>query len=286
MISRKSLKKSDNGVVGIVVALLLIGLVISAIAFVQAVFVPKWMAESESEHMEEVAKQFSQLKFATDTLAMTDNTYSSISCPITLGNKEMPFLFSARTYGDLEILPNDYMMVFNLTEGNETISLDSIKYTSHNAYYINQNFVYENGAIILNQQSGDTIKIAPSIDISTIGGDIPIITMYTMTFNEVGGKTVASGYGTYPVQAKKAGTENYKWVDVGNLTIYNSHLEAWSKYLNSTFTKSLLLNFTIDNASDEESIKIQFLEGDGYHLPEIRLYLSIIDVKITPGWIE
>ncbi len=285
------LKNSDEGVAGVIIALLMIGLVISAISLVQSVFVPQWMSEKEAEHMEEVAKQFSQLKFAVDTLIISENSISSINCPITLGSKELPFLFSSRSYGDLEVRSNDYKIDIDDSSGNtRSFDLSSIVYNSHNAYYINQNYVLENGAVILNQDSGDTIKLYPNIDIKDTYN--PKITMNLVNFKEIGGKTVASGYGTYPVQAKYSHKDDtYVFDNVENITIYNSHLDAWEKYLNSTLSSSGALNFTISyysnpNRISGEGLKIQFFAGDGYHYPNIDMYIHNIDVKITPGWIE
>jgi type II secretory pathway pseudopilin PulG len=277
------LKNSDEGVAGVIIALLMIGLIISAISLVQAVFVPQWMKQREAEHMEEVAKQFSQLKFAVDTLIISGNSISSINCPITLGSKEMPFLFSSRSYGELEVRSNDYKIDIDDSSGNTySFDLSSIVYNSHNAYYINQNYVFENGAVILNQDSGDTIKLYPNIDINEYP---PKITMNLVNFKEIGGKTVASGYGTYPIQARYSYKgDTHKFSSVQNITIYNSHLDAWEKYLNSTLSSSGALNFTINYYGD--GLKIQFFAGDGYHYPNIDMYIHNIDVKITPGWVE
>lgn len=281
------LKNSDEGVAGVIIALLMIGLVISAISLVQSVFVPQWMSEKEAEHMEEVAKQFSQLKFAIDTLTIAENSISSINCPITLGSKELPFLFSSRSYGDLEVRSNDYKI--DIDDGNNyPFDLSSIVYNSHNAYYINQNYVFENGAVILDQDSGDTIKLYPNIDIK---GNPAKITMNLVNFKEIGGKTVASGYGIYPVQAKYSDTKLQSFQRVKNITIHNSHLEAWEKFFNSTLSKVGTLNFTINYIEVPERIngialKIQFFERPGYYYPNMDMYVHNIDVKITPGWIE
>jgi hypothetical protein len=63
----KNIIKSDNGVVGIVVAVLMIGLIVAVVSLIQAVYVPKWMEEREAEHMDLVVTQFAQLKSAIDT---------------------------------------------------------------------------------------------------------------------------------------------------------------------------------------------------------------------------
>ena len=43
----RKIKKSDHGVVGIVVAVLMIGLMVSVISLIQMVYVPKWMEQRD-----------------------------------------------------------------------------------------------------------------------------------------------------------------------------------------------------------------------------------------------
>ena len=101
---RRKFIKSNSGVVGIVVAVLLIGLLVSVVSLVQLVYVPKWMKQKEAEHMQEVAAQFSHLKFAIDTQSYGEQSDTPIGTSITLGSPEMQFLLSAKSYGNLEIL--------------------------------------------------------------------------------------------------------------------------------------------------------------------------------------
>ncbi len=293
---RINLKDSDYGVAGVIIALLMIGLVISAISLVQSVFVPQWMNDKEAEHMEDVSKQFSQLKFAVDTLIISENSISSINCPLTLGSKEMPFLFSTRSYGDLEILSNSYGIDIDYFTGsgternNYSFNLNSLSYTSHNSYYINQNYIFENGAVILNQDKGNTTRVYPNIDFVN-DASTPTIVMNSINFKEVGGKTVASGYGTYPIQIKYSDNDYFEFYNVKNITIYNSYLDAWEKFFNSTLSKSEHISFKIEHISSPQRIdglglQIQFLDEDGSYYPNIKIYIHNIDVKITPGWIE
>jgi len=57
------IKNSDNGVVGIITAVLLIGLIISVFSIVQLVFVPVWMEKMEADHMDTVSHQIAQSNF-------------------------------------------------------------------------------------------------------------------------------------------------------------------------------------------------------------------------------
>ena len=276
----RKILNEKNGVAGVIVALLLVGFFISIIAFIQSVYVPQWMQEKEAEHMNEVATQFSQLKFAIDTLSASEQKYSSISTPITLGSKEIPFLFSSRSYGNLEILSNDYRIIFTDIDGNYvSVPINSIRYSSENAYYINQNYVYENGAVILNQDSGDVITVQPNIYFENNEISLELIRLY-----EYGGKTTASGFGIYPVQTRYSNSEMIDVYSIEHITIYNSHLEAWASFFDKFLSKEYGSDFDIQPTADGLGIEISFTNIE--NLPNILLKITDIKLQIAPGWIE
>ena len=280
----RKLISSNEGVAGILVALLLIGLFFSAIAFVQSVYVPQWMSQKESEHMGDVANQFSQLKFSIDTLSVLNQPNSQISNPITLGSDEMPFLNTMRSYGSLNLLPNDYKISIKhkYSAVEKTYILGAIKYDADNSYYIDQSYVYENGALIMSQPSGDIVAVQPAftvVDTTDLSFDI-------IRLVGVGGKTSASGYGTYPIQTKFSSSETHRINGVEQITIFNSHLNAWYNFFNDVLTDSAL-NFTIDASADNRLLTISFFdtEEDDVYLPSLSLNVIEIEIQITSGWV-
>ena len=113
----RKIKKMDDAVVGIIATFLITGLIVIVISLIQTVYMPKWMEQTEADHMDVVSDQFSQLKFAIDTQSALQQPNIPISTSITLGNKEMPFLMSSRSYGSLEILPDKCMVtITNATD--------------------------------------------------------------------------------------------------------------------------------------------------------------------------
>ena len=102
----KNLKNKDDAVVGVIIAVLLVGLILSIIVIIQTVFVPSWMEQIEAEHMDDVANQFAMLKFAIDTQSLTGINIP-ITTSITLGNKELPYFTSSRAFGFLRILDEE-----------------------------------------------------------------------------------------------------------------------------------------------------------------------------------
>jgi len=278
----KNFTDSNEGVVGIIVAILLIGLFVSAIAVVQSVYIPKWMEQIEAEHMDEVANQFSQLKFSVDTLSVTSHEYSQISSPITLGSKEMPFLQSARAYGTLDILPNGCKII--ITDKNtysDSYILGSLKYTSSNAYYIDQSIIYENGALILSQHLGDIVSVRPAFSVDDNGD----LNFNIFRFSGLGEKTSITGYGTYPIQTKFSSSKTSNVFNIEHITIYTSYTNAWRIFFNDTLSNSAL-NFSINNTEDDNGITITFYATDEAYLPELLLNVYEIEIQISPGWIE
>ena len=234
----KKIKNSDDAVVGVVVAVLLVGLVVSFVSLVQTVYVPKWMKQQEAEHMDEVANQFAQLKFAIDTQSANEQKYTPIVTSITLGNKEMPFLMSLRSFGYLEILP-DACNIEISSAGAEpsSYSLGTIKYSSANAYFLDQDYIYETGAIIINQSQGNVTSVKPSFSASKepVTNNISI-SFILVDISGIGGKISSSGYGTSPIQTEFLSSNISIIPNVQYINITTFYPNAWSVFINSTLS--------------------------------------------------
>jgi hypothetical protein len=281
----KRFKDSNDGVTGIVVALLLLGLFMTMLAFVQTVYVPQWMEQKEAEHMDQVANQFNQLKFAVDILAMNNKPNIPISSPITLGSKEMPFLISSRSYGILDLSQEDFRIVLENTGKSYEFFLGSFKYFSKNSYFIDQTYVYENGALILSQSSGDFISISPAFSVIRNKQ----ISINLIKLNAVYGKNTASGYGTYPIQTKFIKSESVPLYYIENITIYSNYKDSWWIFLEgflSDFDQESI-SYDLQETTDG-GIKIEFLQDDesGIEYPTVEVYITEIELQISPGWMS
>ena len=281
----RTLHTSNDGVAGVVVALLLVGLIFSALALIQTVYVPQWMKEKEAEHMDMVANQFSQFKFSIDTLSILKTENTALSTPITLGSKELPFLVSSKAYGSIEIIPDEFKINITNDKGeNTSYTLGALKYTSDNAYYLEQIYIYEAGGVILNQNSGEIVFIQPSIFITSTND----LSFSLVKIIPTGEKTSASGYGTYPVQMKFLKEETLNIYDIEKITIYNSHLKAWYSYFDN-----LLKNYnkfdSIQHTPSGDGIIIKFSPDPSDptdDLPNLELHITEINLQISPGWIK
>lgn len=285
----RKIKNSDDAVVGIVVAFLVTGLIVIVISTVQTVYIPKWMEQAEADHMETVADQFSQLKFAIDTQSAIKQPNMPISTSITLGNKEMPFLMSMRSYGSLDIL-SDECTVTIISDTNPdpfVYSLSTIKYSSVNTYFLNQAYIYEAGAVILSQSEGDTMSIKPAF--SAVKEDDITISFTLIDISTIEGKRSISGYGTYPIQTeypRSDSTIDITIPDVSTITISSNYQNSWQNFIKNTLINSGLKyytdpDFSIDIIDNE--VSVQFKDTINVNL---NLQVIEINAQIAPGWIE
>jgi len=300
----RKLPHSNHGVVGIVVAVLLIGLLVSVVSILQAVYIPKWMEEREAEHIEQVLVQFSELKLAIDTHSVNRENNTPIATSITLGSKEFPFLMSTRAYGSLEIVDNvctiniNYNTTWNNTHNfnvskSRGYKLGIIKYTSYNAYYIpqeKQSFVYEAGSVITNQTSGNSISVRPSFKPSKPSPSLKRISFKIIDIESYAEKTSYGGYDIVPILTEYNGSAyndsiNYENAKVRFINITSSdYSDAWFTFLNSTLKKEgFIYGYGNDYfISPGNTIVLEFYNN----LPEFELTLMGINAQIGPGWVE
>ncbi|MCD6572580.1 MAG: hypothetical protein J7K95_00600 [Thermoplasmata archaeon] len=152
--------------------------------------------------------------------------------------------------------------------------MGEIKYSSENAYFVNQNYIYEGGAVVLEQHTGSSIIYPPLIHLEN--STIPYINITAVDIVGIQGKTGAAGYGTYPIRTNYSST--YHAGAIGNLTltIYTKYADAWEKYMNTTLNASGL-SYTLTR-------------GNGYiqiNFNNARIEMDVVKIyaQIGPGWV-
>jgi len=291
---KKNIKKirkfrdSDEGVVGIVVAVLIIGLFIIIITTIQTIYVPIWMEQKEAEHMEEIANQFSMLKYAIDTQIITEKAIP-ISTSIKLGSKEMQFFLSSRSFGSLDILSDQFILSVSTDTNTYTYSFGSIKYSSKNSYFLDQSYIYEGGAIIMDQYKGNVMAISPSfsVELDPYTYDINI-SLNIANISRVNDKISVSGFGTYPIRTEFSNSTLPVIIKgVNNININTKYPNAWEIFFNRTFTESEDLKYGTHFSMSKNSngLKIDFLTGSYWDKPNLFIKIFNINAQVGPGWI-
>jgi hypothetical protein len=283
MIRRKMdfFQSRDDAVVGVVIAILLVGLVLAVIFIIETVYMPTWMAQREAEHMEEVADKFTLLKFAIDTQSANEQEVP-ISTSIPLGSKELPFLSSSRAFGFLKIEPDSFVVKISNSTSTSSYILGGIRYSSRNSYFLDQSFIYEAGGVITDQFEGNVIAIKPYFDVDK--NTEVNISFYVVNVSVVGGKTSVSGYGTYPIQTKFLRSQINVTYDVQAVTLNTTYKDAWWLFINSTLKEAGLVNGT-DFWLTETSNGL-IINFSAPLIVNVELKISHIEAQIAPGWVE
>ncbi len=286
---KNNFTKSTEAVVGVVVAILLVGLVVALISLIQTMYVPVIMEEKEAQHMEQVGEQFASLKSSIDN--QISGQHTPVSTSITLGSKELPFFMSLRSFGTLEIIPESYNISINYKPDpdNETTidhTLGIIKFSSVNGYFVDHNYIYETGAVIASQSYGDMLLIRPSFEILiNPEGSNQVIMNYTLVnITGIGRKTFVSGYSTYPIQTEFHRNFSRNYHNVKNISIETDYINSWRIYLNNSFSQiGLLFNEDYVLVEEYNRLIVRFL-----NTIVVDMNLNFVDIyaQIGPGWIE
>ncbi|MEA1907701.1 MAG: hypothetical protein U9N43_01525 [Euryarchaeota archaeon] len=99
---------SDNNAISTVVgAILILGLVVSCIAFVEVHYVPSWGADDEARHLRDVFVDFSTVPSRIDTLVLANDTDTVSKQRIKLGIGDMPFMAPGKSWGAIGAVPRE-----------------------------------------------------------------------------------------------------------------------------------------------------------------------------------
>ena len=225
-------KRSDKAVVGIVVAVLLIGLIVAIVTIINVAYVPQWLKEVEASHMQEVQSQFIQLKYAIDMLSLI-RQHTAISVPISLGASNVPIIGKGKTYDTLEINENSCTITIENSTNQWVYKVGKIRFLSRNSYFVNQEYVYESGALILNQTINNTILGKPLFTADYNGIYFTVINITTL------GVPSLSGHGVYALWVEFEDAQGMLTIDnVTYINITTSYPNAWESFFKSLFGKS------------------------------------------------
>lgn len=293
MLSKRILGEKQ-AVAGVIEALLLVALASIVLSTIQLQYIPQIMEERESEHMDVVANQFSILNTVINMQSMTQSDMPVFSI-VTLGSKELPYLITGPAMGELSIPQEENMAISGFSE-NSSINLSnlsSIKFTSHNLYFVNQVYVIEAGAIIVKQPNGNPVMRAdPSLSAKNENN---IITLKFFIPNIIGtpGKNSTSGYGRCFVRTVYLNNRSLFMADIKNIRIDTKYPEAWNESIHNILNSYGIIwhtgNGTWDGYVDidQKNSYVEITVKSVYNI-QFDLYLEITDIstQIGAGWIK
>jgi hypothetical protein len=271
---------------------LLLALLVSVLAVFNVSYLPEWKADAEQEHMDEVYEDMSHLKARGDMLALAssldEDTVISLSVPVRMGGGFIPFVGTEKSSGT--VFANGGFCNLNVTAVNATggnisafsfRSLGTIIYVSHNNYYVDQVFSYENGALIVSQKNRSIMKLYPSVFFKNTGGDN--YSLYVNSLSLEGNPIAFSGDN---IQDIRLSSNNSTWLFRNNetltdvtISVNSSYPASWASYFNTSAQASGLTystEYTLEQGEDYASISI-FPAGS------LELYLKYNTIDVAVG---
>ncbi len=296
--------KSSHALAGVLETLLLIGLVVMILATIQIYYIPDIMEQRESEHMNKVSNQFSQLKSTIEIQSMMgvlneDEAIarSPISSPITLGSDKLPYFVTSWALGNVKIIDKDAagesrIVIWPAPEDfiNGVIPLTSINYEANNAYFVDQSYILQGGGLILKQPDGETMKIAPPILVENNSDSINIIYSLPIYISRAGKNQSATMIDDVYIRTNYI--KSYKHADLSGDTeihIYTKYIDAWSQSLINDDSGILweyytngYINVDVDHTTNPSNIKIT----NGTKNITVECTIVEIGAQIGPGFIN
>lgn len=262
------------GVVGVIEAILLVALFAIILATVQLTYVPSLMENKEADHMHMVSNQFSQLKMAIDLHVVSRSNFS-ITVPITLGSREIPYLITARSLGDISVIDDAFRISIKTSSGYSNFSLGIIRYNANNVYYVRQSYILECGAIILRQGGSYDSMLSPPTLSSRKSGNTISINLMAINISGYANRTTESGLDTTYIRTNYSSMISFNFNDVESITIHTSHPDPWFRFLNYS-----LKNCTVDLYDNMVVVEPE----NGY---QIDLHIDAVKIfaQIGRGWI-
>lgn len=296
---KRSINRDNYAIAGVIEALLIIALVVMILSTIQLYYIPQIMEEKESDHMDEVLNQFSHLKSVIEVQSMLGVaesnqpiSFSPMSSPITMGSEQLPYFVTTGALGQVNIFDKDYVeskidILPKSPDFLNGIPLTSIRFLGDNAYFVDQNYILEGGAIILKQNNGESTKVTPPINVQNYTTSIKI--NYTLPlFTTKPGKNIAGGSEITFIRTNYTRYYSHSDTSVSWLYIYTDYIQAWTQLLINN-DKGLLweyysngyINVTYDNPNSPTRIEIT----PGTKNLDVELTIVEIGVQIGPGFV-
>jgi hypothetical protein len=275
---KRNFTRREEGVAGVIEALLIVALVAVVISTIQLVYIPQVMTQREADHMDEVANQFSSMKAMIDLQSVTKKDVP-ISSPITLGSRELPYFVTARALGELRIV-NDANYEINVDYGALVFPLTAVKYTAYNSYYLEGTmayYIFQGGAIIRKQFDGETVIVEPAITVENLSNIVNIHYNIPIIIGIEGKNTSPTDYKTCFIRTNYSHESNDESLpSVSSIVITTEYPAAWNESLYSFLGNNVNINKGSNYVEITKKVK------------QINLYYKEIYIyaQISPGWIE
>jgi hypothetical protein len=296
--ARKNLFKSESAAAIAIAAVLLLGLAFTAISVVKLNYAPEWKIDAERDYSYETWSSMEEVKTRADIFTQVMNSdinypYGlSATVPFKMGGGDVPVFEPSKSNSKLAVNTENCTMNITFRTHSFNENCGGVTYYSENRQYPNQVFRYENGALILDQDSNSQMKRNPSFNIQKNMSNYN----YTVTINAINltGKPESissstltalrlTGCSTDHVLNSDVYTEAEGDISSFNLNISTHYTEAWTTYLNNTAKDAGLVyktDYTLESIPNDH-VCISFLPtGNNY---SIYVNKTVLCAELGPG---
>jgi len=301
-VSKPVFLRSESASATVVGAVLLLAIIVSVFSVVRIGYIPEWKNDAEYSHMNDVWEDMADLKSKIDlmTIVLASDPDSSntitMNVPFRMGGGDVPFIGTIKSSGTLSVAKKEEcnIIVTAISDGgnrSEKIEYGTVSYDSQNRYYVDQNFVYEGGALILSQRERSSMMLYPSIRFSRTAANEYNVSIHVVEIDKsryAYPDVISSNTGCF---LRLTGREFKPLYDsdkdsLGNissftLTVNTEYPEAWYLYLNETIEDARITKDTTLTQNENNVILTFPSKSGGKNLN--RLYVSKTIVKVEPG---
>ena len=190
MVLIEQLRVDDGGVASTVGTIMALLVFLTFLSLIVNQYVPVWMKDTESSHMDLALGQFGDIKSGIDFQSQVDlagNTAWPHSTAVTLGLDGFP-IFAAPTNGVLTAIPDSpptspvgsafsVYFVYSIRGVPTRVVQNAsglIDLNVANRYFVPQHIVYQNGAVIRSQSDGQVVRAEPLFSASATSTNVTL----------------------------------------------------------------------------------------------------------------
>jgi hypothetical protein len=155
-------------------------------------------------------------------------------------------------------------------------SLGTIEYDAQNAYFTDQSYILECGAVILSQPNGNTIIVDPAFS-TTINGNTVNIDFSMVNITDYAEKKSIGGYDTCFIRTNYSTSSSSAILNVTSINVSTDYTNAWHEVFNTSLDASSVVITGSDGC-------VEVTPKPGYTI-NLSLDLTKICAQVSPGWI-
>jgi len=281
-------RSSRRGIAGAVTAVLFVIIITALLAGVTLYYIPSWSKDAESEHMNRVANQFLTIKDGVNALVAKGEGQSSLYSHIALTSGATTSFMGIQgepSKGTLRFNGNETLFAVHDTNNSAEIyavAKGSLSFQSHNAYYVNQEYIYEEGAVLVRQGTCSTVRggSPPELHRDASGCLTLTVTFFTL----FGEDTSITGTGSAGVETRILHSDETTMPIPGgrNLTLNATSRcgDGWARWTNTSIKESGAdENLTAQNYSIARTSYGFRLDAVG--VVSLTVRLAVIEIKVS-----